>query len=795
MNECDIKKYLPISLDYPLWNDLAESLSEELCLLYEEINKDANYWNIELQEDNQNLLYISEMFGKIPNIQIDQTLDFLKKEVNLISYYQSIRGSKTFYDVIFNVINRTGNIFLVQWTGKKLIRMVDTDKFIADFSTHDLSKPFLLTDTLYSFPESFFAENRLDSGLILDTNFTLDSEFEKIITEHLGVNYTADRLYTVDSTEFIIIPDYLDYLLDAVLYNKKATEIPHIGLEITATADNSGSYNSISGGDYSIEAIKLNTSVTLGYINLYKSAPFYLDVGRNLDSVIPTYLDNEDFPPFSPDISIFKSVEAGIGKRNLINSDNISIYNDISGYWSFDDTIAVSTDFKDYSVNNNAGQLFGNYTPVLEGIFGKSVLFSGDINSYGSISSFNISNDNFNFSFWVQPLGFNTTQTLVDIYNNILGYNIKFEYNNTTNQISLTLFNLVNSYSLTMTENTNYFFSIQVDRTNDSVKFKIDNSLIDTIDISTVVNYSGSYDIFLAGDKDTIDNTNCLLDELKFYNRLLSDNEVSYIYNNQISNSNALAKKIYESDLELLEVFEAPNFFLISTYVEANTVSGETIYISDGIQQSSSFTTEFDLIKRNTVEIFYTDSGNFSDSVFDDGFGNFIGDNLTGTIDYLTGQGNINYFVDSTIENLLIGHSTAYTVLNFNVPPEILPSTLEITYFVGGTQYTATDDGLGNITGTAISSATINYVTGIGVINFSSPTDPLDILANYTKRVYTIPENNTEIKIRYGTDNNLDITEVGLKNEDNDLLVYAEFPPARFSSNQNHLAVNFILFK
>lgn len=106
---------------------------------------------------------------------------------------------------------------------------------------------------------------------------------------------------------------------------------------------------------------------------------------------------------------------------------------------------------------------------------------------------------------------------------------------------------------------------------------------------------------------------------------------------------------------------------------------------------------------------------------------------LEGIINKETIYDLFEYINTINIENALIayadGSNLTYTG-NFNVI-NISPSTLTISYYIGGSNYTATDDGAGNITGTNL-NGTIDYAAGTYTLNFT-----------------TAPDNNTNITASY----------------------------------------------
>ena len=102
------------------------------------------------------------------------------------------------------------------------------------------------------------------------------------------------------------------------------------------------------------------------------------------------------------------------------------------------------------------------------------------------------------------------------------------------------------------------------------------------------------------------------------------------------------------------------------------------------------------------------------------------------------------------------GSTTSFSATLANTPVE--PKSLTVHYTIGGTAYTGTDDGEGNITGTDIDSGTINYDTGEVSLTFSTaPDDGTNITADY--KYYT---NGTGNNVSKATDGYVHITISGI---------------------------------
>ncbi len=130
-------------------------------------------------------------------------------------------------------------------------------------------------------------------------------------------------------------------------------------------------------------------------------------------------------------------------------------------------------------------------------------------------------------------------------------------------------------------------------------------------------------------------------------------------------------------------------------------------------------------------------------------YGTYLGSNkvfsfnANGHDETLTTQ-NVSYadevlYVGTGSQTVFAGQATDHT--------PVKASTVSVKYTIGAQNYTATDNGSGAITGTSISSGTINYETGAVDITFSTaPANSTNITVDYTERCYVWSGNVCTIK-------------------------------------------------
>ncbi|MBF0517275.1 MAG: hypothetical protein HQK97_09195 [Nitrospirae bacterium] len=130
-------------------------------------------------------------------------------------------------------------------------------------------------------------------------------------------------------------------------------------------------------------------------------------------------------------------------------------------------------------------------------------------------------------------------------------------------------------------------------------------------------------------------------------------------------------------------------------------------------------------------------------------YGTYLGSNKVfsynsnGNIEYLITQNN-SYtneilYAGNGSQTVFTGQTTDHTPVKAN--------TASVKYTIGGQNYTATDNGSGAITGTSISSGTINYESGAVAVTLSAaPDNSTNITIDYTERCYSWSGNVATIK-------------------------------------------------
>jgi len=341
----------------------------------------------------------------------------------------------------------------------------------------------------------------------------------------------------------------------------------------------------------------------------------------------------------------------------------------------------------------------------------------------------------------------------------------------------------------------NHYITFELNKSTNKAHLYIDDVLKDTKDITALGDYSNSEDLFI-GCKDNVHFFKGLIDEVRVYDAIKTPYDKTYIYTNKIGSLRKIANKFYKEDLSLEETYITSIWDIIHGCIKANTIKDEKLAEGDGVTWQFNGTLEYYPIVNNLLSIvYYSDSKKYT--IADDGKGNLTGSAATGTINYTTGYYTITCYKNIDITSELIYSGSKSSLSNvFLANTDILETTLKLYYWISGTKYIATDNGVGDISGADGTTGTIDYTLGKINVTFSAATDvDKDITCDYTYESGSTPDSLSEIIAEYKLVNNINPTEIGIYNESDDMVAYATFPPAKFSDYNNHLSFQFFIKK
>ena len=254
------------------WSDLVEEVDVELSLFKLDLDERKNFFNPSALETIQDLRVLLQFFGFEPDLSLlndrydsnpEDIIDYLQKEAEDLVFKIKSKGSKNYFDYIFDRIQKEGDLYVnfFDSTDTGHLDIIGTGNFYRALNYYDTSyshldqkllthnfavSPFTDIIPLQPFFEGFLSGNNLDQGLILDDSWTLDYSLYGMSvspTKHISVEFQANEIFTEGMDEFLITETYLRYLKNSTNFGRKGTEYPHIGISIAAyTLDDENSF-------------------------------------------------------------------------------------------------------------------------------------------------------------------------------------------------------------------------------------------------------------------------------------------------------------------------------------------------------------------------------------------------------------------------------------------------------------------------------------------------------------------------------------------------------------------------
>lgn len=780
-----------------LWLQLLSAIAEELTLIKDQIYKSKLLYQYREQGED-GILALSKMFGYTPNLIVDNSLDMLKREYESIPY--RIRNKTTYdgYYIIFKLIAELGEVYNYYWTGEKLIKALSFNETLLILDNSILTDPFLnvVPDKNFSVITKGGTYD-LDAGIFLDEQFgnkywTFDENLAISPTKHLGIEYYVDSIILKNNEEYLMTSEYINYLLVGVLYTKRVPIVPHVGVQITGVTYEDGSNNFFNPDfEYSVPSIKLNICTAFNYTkNFVNLKDFELDDERTLDETILWKLDKNFDPNAFDFLKQIKYISCGVGKLSTPNTKNFNIfdYSKMVIYYSFSDNGDTNT-IKDYSINSYNAKVYGEIKKI-DGIIGKTVNFNGQT-YVKSDSEIRFPKENLSLGFWIEP---HVNDEEIEEYF-ILDYDIfKMKYSLSENKIYYYLSTLEGSIENIFIDNI-YFIIVEMDILSHELRIFV-NSILNQTQSLPEINI-GEYSLYIGSDSNLSSKFIGLIDSFWLMLKIYTQQEKNYLYEKKLGILTHLSNKIAEYELDDHEKISNNKWLAVFSYVSPNIVRNEFVF---NVNSDPTFFGKTNyLFEKGTFSLVYKGKNYIEQTLIDDTFGGLIrvdtGEKVNGSIDYSTGQFSLTRETEFKINSYRFTIEEAFNEDGFFLGFENIKKTsLKINYTISDITYEAIDDGNGNISGVGI-SGTINYTDGYISLEKSRELQGTYILIDF---IYIVDLNildDSPVYVNYTMKMNVPITEIGLEDENKELMVYMTFPKIELLNSNNHIATNFIIKK
>lgn len=300
MEELRLVKKIPISLRNNFWTAVIDSIDLEIQNMKAQIETKKTLYDINTM-DYDRLIEISELLGVLFDASINDSVDFLRREVKAIPFKIKYKSTAKLYLSFFRALSRIGDMYIYYFKSSSDALVRNSRDLLLDATSHTFPDPYFQ----YSSQDfSGFLDDalKLDQGQVLDVEnegiiWTLDTVDSLISTNHIGLEFFIDRIISkqvrndkgvlVDK-DFLITWEYMDFIMVNTNFSRRVKEVPHVGAQLTAIADESKTVNPLDD-NYSIPDLELKCLITDNYAGLESVLDLsYIEFGIGSHTNLPT---------------------------------------------------------------------------------------------------------------------------------------------------------------------------------------------------------------------------------------------------------------------------------------------------------------------------------------------------------------------------------------------------------------------------------------------------------------------------------------------------------------------------
>lgn len=676
----NLKAKLPNNLKGdPFWNDIMDVIEEELGLFKDQIMKKRFYLYPFEYDSIQEMKDIAKSFGFIINTSLGNDLDYVRAYFKAIPFMIFKKGTATPFLFLFKMIEKTGGVYIIPQFDESIYKIIDFETTVSNLSIDKSVIPtiYSLTDFTQAISPLIYFDEGWDFDEDPPVVFDSVNEFP---TQNLAIEYDCLDMVEVDGTYYMYTEEYFEYIADGVENFRKVTTVPMIGCQLALFSDLNNRYDSfnkispVDGNVYTYPQIFCNAAQTKYFRTTIEVDPFVFDDSpdRPFDGVDLWRFDVDESSEGSIKAveSLFDRVYLGIGKKGLQSASFPNIDKNLIIYLPFNQINVEDNTIPDESPSGYTCDLIGDYSFEL-GYIGKSLVFTGDNYIIANDINFTTTDISINFFVRINSTESEDIQFLFDCNNFIRLYASP----NITNQQFELLIDIDGSeisYSpLNLSEF--YMISLLYDDSEETLSLYINGVFI----FSQFLVYSFSpttEDAYLGISKFLNANLIGSIEEFRVYSRVLTTNEIGFIYDNKYGTQSSLAYPVYSREIFLKEKYYEMisadvEYYGVVTAVEAQRNYEELGYTNVSSEFTTTYTSTFpNMIPKNIfLHVQTLGSGDvvvYNEVQDDPVTGNFVLDGATlATVDYDTNTITIDVSTLATInpESLVaISYATDY---------------------------------------------------------------------------------------------------------------------------------------
>jgi hypothetical protein len=295
------EKKLAPSLRDGFWDDFLKVIQDEFALFRSErLEPKKNLYDVRSMNKDM-LLRMTDLLGVPFDARVDDSIEFLREEVRSIPFKIKYKGTVKLYRSFFRALKREGGVFLYFFkTSSNTIVQDKKDMLVlADLRpVGDVKKPiFQLPSGEYTGVSQKSLE--LDSGYVLDVEsageiWKLDSSTSSVTSNHLGLEFFADRIIMRDGKKYLMTVEYLDYVDSNSNFSRRVKEVHRIGTQLNLITDRSGALIEmieIEAKSRTDPLVDVSSVFEIGFFRVGSGIPSLVGLGSPV-AKLPILFDN-----------------------------------------------------------------------------------------------------------------------------------------------------------------------------------------------------------------------------------------------------------------------------------------------------------------------------------------------------------------------------------------------------------------------------------------------------------------------------------------------------------------------